>query len=161
MGGVTMTNNRLFVIGFALFVIVATWLLLTKTNWGLHVRATMQNRQMASSLGVRSTRVNMMTFAFGSGLAGLAGAFLSQIGNVGPSMGQTYIVDSFMVVVVGGVGSLLGAALSSLGIGMIDQTLQPILGPVMGKISVLLGIILFLQFKPGGLFPSKSRSLDD
>ena len=161
MGGATMKNNRLFVIGFALFVIVATWLLLTKTNWGLHVRATMQNRQMASSLGVRSTRVNMMTFAFGSGLAGLAGAFLSQIGNVGPSMGQTYIVDSFMVVVVGGVGSLLGAALSSLGIGMIDQTLQPILGPVMGKISVLLGIILFLQFKPGGLFPSKSRSLDD
>ncbi|NNM28025.1 MAG: urea ABC transporter permease subunit UrtB, partial [Akkermansiaceae bacterium] len=132
VAGVTMSYNRLFVIGFALFVIVATWLLLTRTSWGLHVRATMQNRQMASSLGVRSARVNMLTFAFGSGLAGLAGAFISQIGNVGPSMGQTYIVDSFMVVVIGGVGNLAGAALSSLGIGMVDQSLQPLLGPVMG-----------------------------
>jgi len=160
-GGVSMSYNRLFLIAFALFVIFATWLLLNKTSWGLHVRATMQNRLMASSLGIKSARVNMMTFAYGSGLAGLAGAFLSQIGNVGPSMGQTYIVDSFMVVVVGGVGNLLGAAISSMGIGMVDQMLQPILGPVIGKISVLLGIILFLQLKPGGLFPSRSRSLDD
>jgi urea transport system permease protein len=103
----------------------------------------------------------MLTFAFGSGLAGLAGAFISQIGNVGPSMGQTYLVDSFMVVVIGGVGNLAGAALSSLGIGMADQSLQPILGPVMGKITVLFGIILFLQLRPGGLFPARSRSLDD
>ncbi|MGJ8697326.1 MAG: urea ABC transporter permease subunit UrtB [Verrucomicrobiaceae bacterium] len=159
--GLSMSYNRLSLIAFALLVIVATWILLNKTNWGLHVRATMQNRLMASSLGINSTRVNMMTFAYGSGLAGLAGAFLSQIGNVGPSMGQTYIVDSFMVVVVGGVGNLLGAALSSMGIGMTEQILQPFLGPVMGKITVLLAIILFLQFKPGGLFPSRSRSLDD
>ena len=159
--GLSMSYNRLSLISFALFVIIATWGLLNKTNWGLHVRATMQNRLMASSLGINSTRVNMMTFAYGSGLAGLAGAFLSQIGNVGPSMGQTYIVDSFMVVVVGGVGNLLGAALSSMGIGMTEQILQPFLGPVMGKITVLLVIILFLQFKPGGIFPSRSRSLDD
>jgi urea transport system permease protein len=158
---VAMSYNRIFLIAFALFVIVATWLLLNKTNWGLHIRATMQNRRMASSLGINSSKVNMMTFAYGSGLAGLAGAFLSQIGNVGPSMGQTYIVDSFMVVVVGGVGNLLGAALSSLGIGVIDQGLQPLLGPVMGKITVLFGIILFLQLRPGGLFPARTRSLDD
>ena len=159
--GVALSYNRLLLIAFAFFVILATWLLMNKTSWGLHVRATMQNRQMASNLGVPSGRVNMLTFAFGSGLAGLAGAFISQIGNVGPSMGQTYIVDSFMVVVVGGVGNMLGAALSSLGIGMGDQILQPILGPVMGKITVLFAIILFLQFKPGGLFPARSRSLDD
>lgn len=159
--GISMSYNRISVIVFACIVVVVTWLLLRKTNWGLHVRATMQNRQMASSLGVPSSKVNMMTFAFGSGLAGLAGAFLSQIGNVGPAMGQTYIVDSFMVVVVGGVGNLLGAALSSMGVGLLDQGLQPILGPVMGKITVLIGIILFLQFRPGGLFPARSRSLDD
>ncbi len=160
-GGVSMSNSRILLVAFAFLVIIVTWLLMNRTSWGLHVRATMQNRQMASSLGVPSGRVNMLTFAYGSGLAGLAGAFISQIGNVGPSMGQTYIVDSFMVVVVGGVGNLFGAALSSLGIGMVDQWLQPILGPVMGKISVLITIILFLQFKPGGLFPSRSRSLDD
>ena len=160
-GGVLLSYNRLSLILFAILVVIVTRLLLSKTNWGLHVRATMQNRQMASSLGVPSSRVNMLTFAFGSGLAGLAGAFISQIGNVGPSMGQTYIVDSFMVVVVGGVGNLLGAAISSLGIGMIDQGLQPLLGPVMGKITVLFMIIGFLQFKPGGIFPARSRSLDD
>ncbi|MEJ6582118.1 MAG: urea ABC transporter permease subunit UrtB [Akkermansiaceae bacterium] len=158
---VSMSYNRISLIVFAFLVIIATWLLLNKTSWGLHIRATMQNRKMASSLGINSARVNMMTFAYGSGLAGLAGAFLSQIGNVGPSMGQAYIVDSFMVVVVGGIGNLLGAALSSLGIGVIDQGLQPLLGPVMGKITVLLAIILFLQLRPGGLFPARTRSLDD
>ncbi|MBB5352737.1 urea transport system permease protein [Haloferula luteola] len=159
--GVTMTYNRIFVIIFALVVVLFTWLLLRRTRIGLHMRATMQNRAMASGLGIPANRINVFTFAFGSGLAGLAGAFLSQIGNVGPSMGQAYIVDSFMVVVIGGVGNLFGAAVSSLGIGMIDQSLQPILGPVMGKITVLIGIILFLQWRPGGLFPSRSRSLDD
>ncbi|MGJ8677259.1 MAG: urea ABC transporter permease subunit UrtB [Akkermansiaceae bacterium] len=159
--GVSMSYNRLLVIGCAILLIFVTWLLMNKTNWGLHVRATMQNRAMASALGVPSGRVNMLTFAFGSGLAGLAGAFISQIGNVGPSMGSTYIVDSFMVVVVGGVGNLFGAAISSLGIGVIDQCLQPLFGPVMGKITVLFMIIIFLQFKPGGIFPSRSRSLDD
>lgn len=161
VGDVTMPYARLFVIGFAVLVVFITWFILRRTKIGLHIRATMQNRTMASSLGIPAKRVNLFTFAFGSGLAGLAGAFLSQIGNVGPEMGQTYIVDSFMVVVIGGVGNLIGAAVSSLGIGMFDQGLQPILGPVLGKVLVLIAIILFLQWRPGGLFPSKSRSLDD
>src|SRR5690606_14269539 len=103
---VLLAYNRLFVIGFALFIIGLTWWLLTRTSLGLQIRAVMQNRAMASALGVRTNRVNMLTFAFGSGLAGMAGACLSQIGNVGPSLGQNYIVDCFMVVVLGGIGSL-------------------------------------------------------
>jgi len=153
--------NRIFVIGFALAIVVGTWLLLTKTQLGLLIRAVMQNRAMAASLGVRTNRVDMMTFAFGSGLAGLAGAFLSQIGNVGPSLGQTYIVDSFMTVVLGGVGSIVGTVCSAFGIGTVDQVLQQTTGsPVTGKIIVLLAIIMFLQWKPGGLFSIRSRSLD-
>jgi len=161
MNDVTFDYNRVFVIAFAIVIVVGTWLLLTKTPLGLLIRAVMQNRAMASSLGVRTARVNMMTFAFGSGLAGLAGAFLSQIGNVGPSLGQTYIVDSFMTVVLGGVGSIVGTVCSAFGIGTFDEVLQQTTGsPVTGKIVVLVGIILFLQWKPGGLFASRSRSLD-
>jgi urea transport system permease protein len=153
--------NRLFVIGFAVLIIVTTWLVLNKTSLGLLIRAVMQNRNMAACMGVRTERVNTMTFAFGCGLAGLAGAFLSQIGNVGPSMGQLYIVDSFMTVVVGGVGNILGTVISAFGIGMADQTLQQYLGnPVIGKILVLGAIILFLQWRPAGLFVTRSRSLD-
>jgi urea transport system permease protein len=161
IGGASLSYTRLFVIGFALLIVVATWLLLTKTKLGLYIRAVMQNRQMAASLGIPVSRVNSMTFAFGCGLASLAGAVLSQIGNVGPSMGQAYIVDSFMVVVAGSVGNLLGAGISAMGIGLVDQFLQPTMGPVMGKITVFAVIILFLQWKPGGLFPTKSRSLED
>jgi urea transport system permease protein len=142
-------------------IVIGTWLLLTKTPLGLLIRAVMQNRAMASCMGVRTARVNMLTFAFGSGLAGLAGAFLSQIGNVGPSLGQTYIVDSFMTVVVGGVGSIVGTVCSAVGIGT-----RP--GAAAGdrfaghraKSSCLVCIILFLQWKPGGLFAIRSRSLD-
>lgn len=157
---VLLGYNRLFVIGFAVVIVIGTWLILTKTPLGLLIRAVMQNRNMASCMGVRTERVNMLTFAFGSGLAGLAGAFLSQIGNVGPSLGQSYIVDCFMTVVVGGVGNLIGTVCSALGIGVIDQALQPIIGPVMGKITVLAAIILFLQWRPAGLFVTKSRSLE-
>ena len=153
--------NRVFVIAFAVLIVVGTWLLLTKTPLGLLIRAVMQNRNMAACMGVRTDRVNMMTFALGSGLAGLAGAFLSQIGNVGPSLGQSYIVDSFMTVVVGGVGSIVGTVYSAIGIGTADQVLQQVTGsPVTGKIVVLISIILFLQWKPGGLFAIRSRSLD-
>jgi urea transport system permease protein len=153
--------NRLFVIGFAILIVFCTWLLLSKTPLGLLIRAVMQNREMAACMGVRTERVNMLTFAFGSGLAGLAGAFLSQIGNVGPGLGQNYIVDCFMTVVVGGVGSIVGTVWSAFGIGVADQTLQQILlNPVLGKITVLGAIILFLQWKPGGLFPTRSRSLE-
>lgn len=176
--------NRVFVIGFAGLIVLGMWLVLTKTSLGLFIRASMQNRAMASCMGVRTERVNMLTFGLGSGLAGLAGAFLSQIGNVGPSLGQNYIIDSFMVVVVGGVGSLGGTIISSFGIGGADQVLQqylpdwapglagvPFFGSflqnlaqdaaVFGKILVLVAIILFLQWRPAGLFVTRSRSLDD
>ncbi len=176
--------NRVFVIGFAILIVFGMWLVLTKTPLGLLIRASMQNRQMASCMGVRTERVNMLTFGLGSGLAGLAGAFLSQIGNVGPSLGQGYIIDSFMVVVVGGVGSIGGTIISAFGIGGIDQVLQqylPYVAPgltwvpgigsflqnlaqdaaVFGKILVLAGIILFLQWKPAGLFVTRSRNLED
>ncbi|WP_044892800.1 urea ABC transporter permease subunit UrtB [Opitutus terrae] len=153
--------NRVFVIGFAGVIVLGVWLVLTRTSLGLLIRAVMQNRAMAACLGVRTERVNMATFALGSGLAGLAGAFLSQIGNVGPSLGQSYIVDSFMTVVVGGVGNLAGTVLAALGIGMSDQTLQQLLlNPVLGKITVLIAIILFLQWRPAGIFVTRSRSLE-
>ena len=167
LGNVTISDvifgyNRLFVIGFAAAIIFLTWLLLAKSPLGLLIRAVMQNRAMAACVGVRTDRVNMLTFAFGSGLAGLAGAFLSQIGNVGPTMGQNYIVDCFMTVVVGGVGSIIGTICSALSIGMANQTLQEILqNPVIGQIIVLVVIILFLQWKPGGLFPSRGRGLEE
>jgi urea transport system permease protein len=153
--------NRVFVIVFAVAIVWGVTMLLKKTPLGLLIRAVMQNRQMAACMGVRTERVNMLTFALGSGLAGLAGAFISQIGNVGPSLGQLYIVDAFMTVVVGGVGNIIGTVISALGIGVLDQSLQQILGnPVLGKILVLAGIILFLQWKPAGLFVTKSRSLE-
>jgi urea transport system permease protein len=158
---VILNWNRVFVIGFAIAIVIGVTLLLKKTALGLLIRSVMQNRSMAACMGVRTERVNMLTFALGSGLAGLAGAFLSQIGNVGPSLGQSYIVDSFMTVVVGGVGSIAGTVVSALGIGLVDQSLQQILlNPVLGKILVLVAIILFLQWRPAGLFVTKSRSLE-
>ncbi|HMP81855.1 MAG TPA: urea ABC transporter permease subunit UrtB [Verrucomicrobiota bacterium] len=157
---VLFAYNRLFIIGFALFIVFGTYLLLTKTSLGLQIRAVMQNRNMASCMGVRTDRVNMMTFAFGSGLAGMAGACLSQIANVGPSLGQSYIVDCFMIVVLGGVGNLVGTVTASLGVGVTNQILEPWLGAVLGKILVLTAIILFLQWRPNGIFVTKSRSLD-
>jgi urea transport system permease protein len=154
--------NRLFVIGFAVVIVFGVWLVLTKTPLGLLIRAVMQNRGMAACMGVRTERVNMLTFGLGSGLAGLAGAFVSQIGNVGPSLGQNYIIDCFMTVVVGGVGHLGGTIISALGIGFADQALQQILlNPVLGKILVLAAIILFLQWRPAGLFVTRSRNLDE
>jgi urea transport system permease protein len=157
---VLLAYNRIFVIAFAVFVVLLTYALLTRTSLGLQIRAVMQNRNMASALGVRTDRVNMMTFAFGSGLAGMAGACLSQIGNVGPSLGQSHIVDCFMIVVLGGVGNLVGTVAASLGVGVTDQILQPWLGAVLGKITVLAAIILFLQWRPSGIFVTRSRSIE-
>ena len=157
---VVFAYNRIFVIFFAIGIVFFTWLLLTKTPLGLQVRALMQNRQMAACMGVRADRVNMATFAFGSGLAGMAGACLSQIGNIGPSLGQSHIVDCFMVVVLGGVGNLQGTVSAALGIGVTDQVLQPHLGAVMGKITVLTAIILFLQWRPAGIFATRGRGLE-
>lgn len=158
---VLLAYNRLFVIAFALLILLGTYLLLTRTSLGLQIRAVMQNRAMASALGVRTNRVNMLTFGFGSGLAGMAGACLSQIANVGPSLGQNYIIDCFMVVVLGGVGNLIGTVTAAGGIGVTDQILQPWLGAVMGKITVLAAIILFLQWRPAGLFAVRGRGLED
>ena len=161
VGDVILGWNRVFVIGFATVIVLGTHFALTKTPLGLLIRAVMQNRQMAACMGVKTERVNMLTFCLGSGLAGLAGAFLSQIGNVGPSLGQGYIVDCFMTVVVGGVGNIVGTVISALAIGVTDQSLQQVLGnPVLGKILVLVAIILFLQWRPAGLFVTKSRSLE-
>lgn len=158
---IQFTWARVFIIGFAILIIWGTHAALTKTSLGLLIRAVMQNRSMAACMGVRTERVNMLTFAFGSGLAGLAGAFLSQIDNTGPGLGQNYIVNAFMTVVVGGVGSIFGTVISALGIGLIDQSLQQLLdSPVLGKILVLVGIILFLQWRPAGIFVTKSRSLE-
>ncbi len=158
---ITFDWNRVFVIGFAAAIVFGVWLALTKTPLGLLIRCVMQNRTMAACMGVRTERVNMLTFGLGSGLAGLAGVFVTQLGTVGPSMGQEYIVDSFMTVVVGGVGSIFGTVVSALGIGLADQSIQQILlNPVLGKILVLVAIILFLQWRPTGLFAAKSRSLD-
>jgi urea transport system permease protein len=158
---ITFDWNRVFVIGFAVAIVFGVWLALTKTPLGLLIRCVMQNRTMAACMGVRTERVNMLTFGLGSGLAGLAGVFVTQLGTVGPSMGQEYIVDSFMTVVMGGVGSIFGTVVSAMGIGLGDQSLQQILlNPVLGKILVLVAIILFLQWRPTGLFAAKSRSLD-
>ena len=157
---VLLAYNRMFVIAFAVAIVVLTWALMTRTSLGLQIRAVMQNRAMASALGVRTERVNLMTFAFGSGLAGMAGACLSQIGNVGPGLGQNYVVDCFMIVVLGGVGSIPGTVSASLGVGVTDQILQPWLGAVLGKITVLGAIILFLQWRPSGLFASRGRGLE-
>ncbi|HEY4246357.1 MAG TPA: urea ABC transporter permease subunit UrtB [Lacunisphaera sp.] len=158
---ITFDWSRIFVIGFAGVIVLGVWLALTKTSLGLLIRCVMQNRLMASCMGVRTERVNMLTFGLGSGLAGLAGVFVTQLGTVGPSMGQDYIVDSFMTVVVGGIGSIFGTVVSALGIGLADQSLQQILlNPVLGKILVLLAIILFLQWRPTGLFAARSRNLD-
>ncbi|MDR1817811.1 MAG: urea ABC transporter permease subunit UrtB, partial [Puniceicoccales bacterium] len=159
---ITLGFNRLFVIAFAVLIVAGTWALMSRTRLGLLIRSVTQDRDMAACMGVPTRRVNMLTFAFGSGLAGLAGAFLSQIGNVGPGLGQNFIVDNFMTVVVGGVGSIVGTVVSALSIGVSDQVLQQVLSsPVLGKIMTLLAVILFLQWKPGGLFPTKNRALDD
>ena len=158
---ITFDWNRVFVIGFAVAIVAGVWLALTKTPLGLLIRCVMQNRTMAACMGVRTERVNMLTFGLGSGLAGLAGVFVTQLGTVGPSMGQEYIVDTFMTVVVGGVGSIFGTVVSAVGIGLADQSIQQILlNPVIGKILVLVAIILFLQWRPTGLFAPRSRSLD-
>lgn len=160
VGDVLLAYNRIFVIGFSAATVVLTWALMTKTSLGLQIRAVMQNRAMASALGVRTERVNLMTFAFGSGLAGMAGACLSQIGNVGPGLGQNHVVDCFMIVVLGGVGSIPGTVSAAVGVGLTDQILQPWLGAVLGKITVLGAIILFLQWRPSGLFATRGRGLE-
>lgn len=152
--------NRIIIFGFAIAVVIVTWLVLNKTRLGLFVRAVTQNRTMAACVGVKTIRVDMYAFAFGAGIAGLGGVALSQIGNVGPDLGQSYIVDSFMVVVLGGVGQLAGTIYGALGLGIASKILEPFIGAVLAKIAILVFIIIFIQRRPQGLFALKGRSVD-
>ncbi len=156
----SLTWNRLYIIVFALLVFALLQLVLNKTSLGLKVRAVSQNREMARALGVRSARVDAMTFGLGSGIAGVAGVALSQLTNVGPNLGQAYIVDSFMVVVFGGVGNLWGTLIGGMSLGVVNKLLEPWAGAVMAKILVLVFLILFIQRRPRGLFPHKGRSAE-
>ncbi|MBZ0330061.1 urea ABC transporter permease subunit UrtB [Halomonas sp. ANAO-440] len=156
----SLTLNRMYVLGFTLVVFAALMLIMRRTRLGLEVRAVTQNRAMARSMGIRATRVDIMTFALGSGVAGLAGVALSQLTNVGPNLGQNYIIDSFMVVVFGGVGNLWGTLVAGLSLGVINQILEPWAGAVLAKIIVLVFIILFIQKRPRGLFPQKGRAAE-
>jgi urea transport system permease protein len=160
MTGLTLPFNRLFIIGLATVSVVAMYWLLFRTATGLRIRAVTQNRSMSSCLGVRAGWVDATTFALGAGLAGLAGCALTQIGNVGPSLGQNYIVDSFMVVVTGGVGKLLGTILAAAGIGGLNKGIEPALGAVFAKVAILIAVILFLQRRPAGLFATRGRGAE-
>ena len=158
--GVDLPYNRLFIVGLATLSVLATYALLFRSAAGLRIRAVMQNRAMSASLGIRVGRVDAATFALGAGLAGLAGCALTQIGNVGPSLGQNYIVDSFMVVVTGGVGKIAGTVLAAAGIGGLDKGVEPLLGAVFAKVTILGMVILFLQWRPAGLFATRGRDAD-
>jgi urea transport system permease protein len=152
--------NRILIIAFAAAVVTLIWLLLTRTRLGLFIRGVTQNRGMAGALGVPTNRVDMYAFGLGSGVAGLAGCALSQIGNVGPDLGQGYIVDSFMVVVLGGVGQLAGTVYAALGLGIVNKLLESWSGAVLAKIAVLVFIIVFIQKRPQGLFALRGRMAD-
>ncbi|MCB1877327.1 MAG: urea ABC transporter permease subunit UrtB [Chromatiales bacterium] len=156
----SLTYNRLYIFLFSLLVFAALYLVLKKTSLGLQVRAVSQNRAMARAMGVRSQWVDAMTFGLGSGVAGVAGVALSQLTNVGPNLGQSYIIDSFMVVVFGGVGNLWGTLVAGLSLGVANKVLEPWAGAVLAKILVLVFIILFIQKRPRGLFPQKGRAVE-
>jgi urea transport system permease protein len=157
MAGLTLPYNRLFIIVLAAVSVTGMYWLLFRTAAGLRIRAVTQNRSMSACLGVRAGVVDATTFALGAGLAGLAGAALTQIGNVGPSLGQNYIVDSFMVVVTGGVGKIAGTILAAAGIGELNKVIEPALGAVFAKVAILVAVILFLQRRPAGLFATRGR----
>ncbi len=157
----SLTYNRLYIIFFALAVFLALLTLLKKTRLGLQVRAVSQNRTTARAMGIRSERVNAITFGLGSGIAGIAGVALAQLTNVGPNLGQSYIIDSFMVVVFGGVGNLWGTLTAAFSLGIANKLLEPMAGAVLAKIIVLIFIILFIQRKPRGLFPQRGRAAEE
>ncbi|MDR9829114.1 urea ABC transporter permease subunit UrtB [Vibrio sp. FNV 38] len=156
----SLTYNRLYIILFCVLVFWALLMVLKKTPLGLQVRAVSQNRGMARAMGIRSERVDALTFGLGSGVAGVAGVALSQLTNVGPNMGQAYIIDSFMVVVFGGVGNLWGTLVAGLSLGLFNKVLEPWAGAVLAKILVLVFIILFIQKRPRGLFPQRGRAAE-
>jgi urea transport system permease protein len=160
IGGFTITWNRLVIILFCLIVLGALALILNRTRFGLHMRAVTQNRPMASVMGIPSARIDALTFGLGSGIAGMAGVALSQIGNVSPNLGTIYIVDSFLVVVFGGVGNLMGTLVGALSLGIVNKFLEPVAGAILGKIVVLVAIILFIQRRPRGLFALRGRTAE-
>jgi urea transport system permease protein len=160
IGGFTITWNRLVIIVFCLIVLGVLALILNRTRFGLHMRAVTQNRAMASVMGIRSTRIDALTFGLGSGIAGMAGVALSQVGNVSPNLGTIYIVDSFLVVVFGGVGNLMGTLVGALSLGIVNKFLEPVAGAILGKILVLVAIILFIQRRPRGLFALRGRTAE-
>ncbi|WP_346914673.1 urea ABC transporter permease subunit UrtB [uncultured Roseibium sp.] len=160
IGQMTITYNRMWIIVFSLAVFVGLMLVLKKTPFGLYTRAVTQNRRMAASMGIRTPWIDALTFGLGSGIAGIAGVALSQIDNVSPNLGQGYIIDSFMVVVFGGVGNLWGTLVGAMTLGVVNKFLEPYAGAVLGKIFVLVFIILFIQKRPRGLFALKGRAVE-
>ncbi|HEY5601758.1 MAG TPA: urea ABC transporter permease subunit UrtB, partial [Gammaproteobacteria bacterium] len=160
-GAFSLTLNRFYILIFSIMVFFALLAVLKKTPLGLQVRAVSQNRAMAKAMGVKTEWVDAMTFGLGSGIAGVAGVALSQLTNVGPNLGQAYIIDSFMVVVFGGVGNLWGTLVGAMSLGVVNKFLEPWSGAVMAKILVLVFIILFIQKKPRGLFPQKGRAAEN
>ncbi len=160
LGEITLTANRLAIIVFALIVLAGLLVILRHTRFGLEMRAVTQNRQMASAMGIHTARIDALTFGLGSGIAGIAGVALSQIDNVSPNLGQSYIIDSFMVVVFGGVGNLWGTLVAAMSLGIANKFLEPFAGAVLGKILVLAFIILFIQKWPRGLFALKGRAVE-
>jgi urea transport system permease protein len=155
--GIQLSLPRIFIVGLTAIVVVGVYLLLTRTRWGLRVRAVTQNRAMSGAVGINTRSVDAMTFALGSGLAGIAGCVFTMIGSTNPGTGQLYIVDSFIVVVFGGVQSLLGTALSGFLIAQSQTTLEYLISGSMARVTVLLLVIVVLYFKPNGLFANKSR----
>lgn len=160
LGHLAITYNRLAIIIFSLLVFFALLMVLKRTMLGLYVRAVTQNRRMAGAMGIRTGRIDALTFGLGSGIAGIAGVALSQIDNVSPNLGQGYIIDSFMVVVFGGVGNLWGTLVAAFGLGIANKLLEPFAGAVLGKIIILILIILFIQKRPRGLFALKGRAVE-
>ncbi|WP_289031867.1 urea ABC transporter permease subunit UrtB [uncultured Paraglaciecola sp.] len=156
----SLTYNRLYIILFSIMVFVSLLLILKKSSLGLHVRAVSQNRDMARALSIKSDWVDAITFGLGSGIAGIAGVVLSQLTNVGPNLGQAYIIDSFLVVVFGGVGNLWGTLVAAMSLGLTNKFLEPLTGSVLANIIVLVGLVLFIQKRPKGLFPQKGRAAD-
>ena len=157
----SITYNRLYIVIFTLLVFAALLVVLKCTRIGLEIRAVSQNRAMAKAMGIRSEWVDAITFGLGSGIAGIAGVALSQLTNVGPNLGQNYIIDSFLVVVFGGVGNLWGSLTGGMSMGVVDELLEPYYGAVLAKIFVLVALILFIQIRPRGLFPPTGRASEN
>jgi urea transport system permease protein len=160
IGELSITWNRLWILAFSLAVFFLLLFIMKHTRWGLQMRAVTANRRMAASMGIRTPWVDALTFALGSGIAGVAGVALSQVDNVSPNLGQGYIIDSFMVVVFGGVGNLWGTLVGAFSLGVLNKFLEPYAGAVLGKILVLVLIILFIQKRPRGLFALKGRAVE-